>query len=60
MFGNYGGFIIASYGAVFATIAVLILWVIVDGRTQAKALAELEARGIKRRSARRASHPSSS
>nr|WP_321442853.1 heme exporter protein CcmD [uncultured Cohaesibacter sp.] len=59
MFGNYAGFIIASYGVTLATIALLILWVIIDGRTQAKALAELEARGIKRRSARRAS-PSSS
>lgn len=59
MFGNYAGFILASYGVTFATIALLILWVIVDGRSQSKALAELEARGIKRRSARRTA-PSSS
>ncbi len=54
MFGNYAGFIIASYGVTLATIGLLMLWVIIDGRTQTKALAELEARGIKRRSARRA------
>ena len=52
MFGNYAGFIIASYGVVIATIMLLITWVIVDGRNQAKMLADLEARGIKRRSER--------
>ena len=51
MFGHYAGFILASYGATLATILVLILWVVLDGRAQNKALAELEARGIHRRSA---------
>lgn len=59
MFGNYAGFIIASYGIVIATIALLVFWVIFDGRAQAKTLAELEARGIRRRSARRTTSSSS-
>ena len=54
MFGNYAGFILASYGVVTAVILMLILWVTVDGRAQAKTLAELEARGIRRRSQRNA------
>ena len=52
MFGNYAGFILASYGIVAATILLLIVWVVTDGRAQAKTLAELESRGIHRRSAR--------
>ena len=50
MFGNYTGFILSSYGIVAATILILILWVVMDGRHQARTLAELEARGIRRRS----------
>jgi heme exporter protein D len=53
MLGPYTGFIAASYGVVFLTIFILILWIILDGRAQSKALAELEARGISRRSARK-------
>lgn len=53
MFGNYTGFILSSYGIVAATILVLILWVVIDGRNQARMLAELESRGITRRSARK-------
>ncbi|PLW76339.1 heme exporter protein CcmD [Cohaesibacter celericrescens] len=52
MFGHYAGFILASYGIVAATIALLIIWVIRDGRIQAKTMTELEARGIHRRSER--------
>ena len=52
MFGNYAGFILASYGVTAATILLLILWVMLDGRKQAKILAELHERGIKRRSER--------
>lgn len=50
MFGNYAGFILASYGITIAVVLLLILWVVTDGRAQAKALIELEARGIRRRS----------
>lgn len=52
MFGNYSGFILTSYGITVFVVGLLILWVITDGRAQAKALADLEARGIRRRSAR--------
>ena len=53
MFGNYTGFILASYGVSIATILMLVLWVVMDGRIQARKLAELEARGIHRRSDRK-------
>lgn len=59
MLGPYTGFIAASYGIVLLTVLALILWIILDGKAQAKALAELEARGITRRSARK-TQPSSS
>lgn len=59
MFGNYSGFILTSYGITIFMVALLILWVIVDGRNQAKALADLEARGIRRRSARTKSQSAS-
>lgn len=52
MFGNYAGFIIASYGVTAATILVLILWVMLDGHKQSKILAQLHERGIHRRSER--------
>ncbi len=53
MLGPYTGFIAASYGVVILTIAILVVWIVIDGRTQSKALAELEARGVTRRSARK-------
>ncbi|MCT4654198.1 MAG: heme exporter protein CcmD [Cohaesibacter sp.] len=59
MLGPYTGFIAASYGIVLLTVLVLILWIILDGKAQAKALAELEARGITRRSARKTQSSSS-
>lgn len=59
MFGNYAGFILASYGITIAVILLLVLWVITDGRAQSKALAELEARGIRRRSQARSARPQS-
>ena len=49
--GPYAGFIWASYGAAALVIAVLIAWLVLDGRRQSAALADLEARGVKRRSA---------
>jgi heme exporter protein D len=44
-------FIAAAYTAAVITIACLIAWVIIDYRAQRHALAELEKRGITRRSA---------
>jgi heme exporter protein D len=48
---THAGFIAAAYVATALVLAALAVWVIADGRTQRRRLAELEARGIKRRSA---------
>jgi heme exporter protein D len=48
--GTHAGFIIAAY-AVFVVVTLgVIVWVMLDGAAQRKALAELEARGVRRRS----------
>lgn len=52
--GPYAGFIVASYALVAAVVAGLIVWVAADRRRQQKALRDLEAGGITRRSARKA------
>jgi heme exporter protein D len=49
--GPFAGYIWASYAIAALVIGGLIGWLIRDGQRQAKALADLEARGIKRRSA---------
>ena len=48
--GPYAGFIWASYAIAALVIAALTGWLVIDGQRQARALADLEARGIKRRS----------
>ncbi len=48
--GPYVWFILAAYGVTVTALAGLIAWLIFDGRRQAKALAALETRGVKRRS----------
>ncbi len=48
--GPHAGFISASYGAVALVLAVLVAWLLWDGRRQRALLAELEARGVRRRS----------
>lgn len=48
---NHLPFIVASYAAAFAVIGALIAWVAIDFRAQRRALADLEMRGIARRSA---------
>lgn len=50
MLGNHAGFIVASYGLTILVVAVLFAWIVVDGRAQRRQLAELEARGVRRRS----------
>jgi len=44
-------FIIASYAAAGVVVGALIAWVTLDFRTQRRALADLETRGVTRRSA---------
>jgi heme exporter protein D len=43
-------FIVGSYAAAFVVIAGLIAWVMLDFRVQRRALADLEIRGLTRRS----------
>lgn len=50
--GPHATFIVASYVIYFAVLAALIVWLVYDGYRQVKALADLEARGVKRRSSR--------
>jgi len=50
--GANAGFIIAAYGAAAVVVVLLVAWVAIDHRLQKRALAELEARGVKRRAAR--------
>ena len=52
MLGNHAGFIVAAYGLAIVVIAVLFVWIVVDGRSQRRQLADLEARGVRRRSDR--------
>jgi heme exporter protein D len=47
---SHTGFIFAAYLASALVLAGLLLWVIADGRAQRRKLADLEARGIRRRS----------
>jgi heme exporter protein D len=48
---NHTSFVVASYAIAVIVVAVLIAWVMLDFRAQRRNLAELEARGITRRSA---------
>ena len=50
MLGNHGGFIVAAYGIAVLVIVALFVWTAIDGRSQRRQLAELEARGVRRRS----------
>ena len=49
--GTHAVFIWASYGIVFGVVAGLLLWLWIDSRRQLAALADLEKRGVRRRSA---------
>ncbi len=49
--GPHAIFIIAGYGAAAMVVASLIAWVVLDFRAQKRALGDLEARGVTRRSA---------
>jgi heme exporter protein D len=53
--GPHAVFVWMSYAAVFVVLAALIAWLIRDGRRQQRRLLQLEARGVRRRSAGRGS-----
>ncbi len=50
--GQHAAFIWASYGVSFLVLGGLILWLRLDANRQANLLADLEARGVTRRSAK--------
>ena len=54
-FGPHATFIIAAYAVATAVVLTLTVWVIIDYRAQCRLLAELERRGITRKSV---AHPS--
>ncbi len=55
--GPHAQFIIASYAVVVVVLGGLIVWLWVDGARQKRLMADLEARGIRRRSAKGANPP---
>jgi heme exporter protein D len=54
---SHMGFIIAAYAAGAIVVAGLCAWVILDYRTQRRTLAELERRGVTRRSSAARAEP---
>ncbi len=55
--GQHAAFIDAAYAVTFAAIAALAFFIVEDDRKQRRALAELEAQGVRRRSARASAEP---
>ena len=49
--GPHAGFIVGAYVIATAVVAALVIWVAADHVAQKRALADLERRGITRRSA---------
>jgi heme exporter protein D len=49
--GPHAGFIIGAYVVAILVVALLVLWVVADHWVQKRALADLDRRGISRRSA---------
>ena len=48
--GPHADFIVVAYAVAAAVVAALVAWVLLDHRTQKLVLADLEARGVARRS----------
>jgi heme exporter protein D len=55
--GQHAAFIVAAYAVTFVAIGALAVFIVDDDRRQRRALAELEAQGVRRRSARAPSEP---
>jgi heme exporter protein D len=51
--GPYAGFIVTAYAAALGIIAGLVAWITLDRRHLLRAIEEIEAQGITRRSERR-------
>ena len=56
--GPYASFIVTSYLLAALVVIALIVWISLDYRRQQKMLRDLEASGVKRRSAKSSSKPS--
>jgi heme exporter protein D len=54
---NHIGFVLASYAAAMVVIGAMIAWVTLDYRAQRRTLAELDRRGVARRSASERAEP---
>jgi heme exporter protein D len=52
--GPHASYILAAYGVTIAIVLALVAWVLADGRALRRQLADLETRGVRRRSARKA------
>ncbi|MBN9027527.1 MULTISPECIES: heme exporter protein CcmD [Kaistia] len=52
-FGPHAGFILAAYGVSAAIVLALFGWILLDGISLRRTMRDLEARGIRRRSARK-------
>ena len=50
--GPFAAYIWAAYGIVAAVLALMGAWLVVDGRSHRSTLANLEAKGVRRRSER--------
>jgi heme exporter protein D len=50
--GPHAAFIVIAYGFATLIVAAMIGWIVLDYRRQTRCLAELEARGMTRRSER--------
>jgi heme exporter protein D len=50
--GPYATFIATSYLVVLVVVVLLIMWIVIDYRSQKRRLRELESEGIVRRSGR--------
>lgn len=48
--GPHADFIIAAYAVAIVIVAAIIVWVVIDHRHQLRILADLESRGVTRRS----------
>jgi heme exporter protein D len=48
--GPHASFIVACYAMTVVVVLVLVAWVMADYRAQQRVLAELDARGVTRRS----------
>ncbi len=53
--GAHLGFIVAAYAVTAVVLVGIVAWIVVDGRSQRRRIADLEARGVRRRSGGKAS-----